>query len=130
MLAELGFPLTDENAVDPLNGRDIYTTIDVNLQDVAETALLRSLENNKAEHGCVVVMEVETGAIKAIANLGRRANGTYDEIYNYAVGRRTEPGSTFKVASMLAMLEDGVVSPDDTVDVNNGHAKFYGRGHV
>lgn len=118
-------PLTDENAVDPQNGKDVYTTIDINLQDVAETALLKALTDNNAKHGCVVVMEVKTGAIKAIANLGLRGNGTYGEIYNYAIGKRTEPGSTFKAAAMLAMLEDGLVSPDDTVNVNHGRAIFY-----
>lgn len=120
-------PLTDENAIDPENGKDIYTTINVNLQDLAETALLRALETHNAKHGCVVVMEVETGYIKAIANLGQTKSGKYDEIYNYAVGRKTEPGSTFKAASMLAMLEDGLVHPDDTVNVNHGHSMFYGR---
>lgn len=120
-------PLTDENAVDPQNGKDVYTTIDINLQDVAETALLKSLTDNNAKHGCVVVMEVKTGAIKAIANLGLRSDGTYGEIYNYAIGKRTEPGSTFKAAAMLAMLEDGLVSPDDTVNVNHGSAVFYNQ---
>lgn len=119
-------PLTDENAIEPKNGRDLYTTIDVNLQDVAESSLMQSMQRHDADHGCVVVMEVETGAIRAIANLGRLRDGSYGEIYNYAVGTRTEPGSTFKVASMLAMLEDGHVSLNDTIDINHGHAKFYG----
>ncbi|MCP4123801.1 MAG: transpeptidase family protein [Bacteroidetes bacterium] len=119
-------PLTDENAIEPMNGKDVYTSVDVNLQDVAETSLMRSMDTHDADHGCVVVMEVETGAIKAIANLGKRSDGSYGEIYNYAVGKRTEPGSTFKVASMLALLEDGHVSPDDTIDINHGHLKFYG----
>jgi cell division protein FtsI (penicillin-binding protein 3) len=120
-------PLTDENAVDPQNGKDVYVTIDVNLQDVAQSALRRSMAAHDADHGCVVVMEVETGAIRAIANLGRRSDGSYGEIYNYAIGKRTQPGSTFKVASMLALLEDGHVKPEDTVDVNNGRAVFYGH---
>jgi len=119
-------PLNDENAIEPMNGKDVYTSVDVNLQDVAETSLMHSMDTHNADHGCVVVMEVKTGAIKAIANLGKRADGSYGEIYNYAVGKRTEPGSTFKVASMLALLEDGHVSPDDTIDINHGHMKFYG----
>lgn len=120
-------PLTDENAKDPQNGKDVYTTIDVNLQDVAQNALMQSMSANEATKGCVVVMEVATGEIKAIANLGKTRSGGYGEIYNYAVGMRTEPGSTFKVASMLALLEDGYIEPNDSVDVNNGRAVFYGE---
>ena len=118
-------PLTDENAVDPQNGRDVVTTIDVNLQDVAQYALYSAMQKHDAAHGCVVVMEVETGAIKAIANLGKTGEGRFSENYNYAVGKSTEPGSTFKLASMLAMFEDGYLSLDDSVDVHNGRTVFY-----
>jgi cell division protein FtsI (penicillin-binding protein 3) len=120
-------PLTDENAIDPQNGKDIYTTIDINLQDLAEAALMKAVVTNKAKSGCVIVMEVKTGAIKAIANLGMKGDGTYGEIYNYAIGKRTEPGSTFKAASMLALLEDGHITPDDSVNINHGSGKFYTR---
>jgi cell division protein FtsI (penicillin-binding protein 3) len=120
-------PLTDENAIDPKNGKDIYTTIDINLQDVTEAALHKAMINNKAKSGCVIVMEVKTGAIKAIANLGLKGDGTYGEIYNYAIGKRMEPGSTFKAASMLALLEDGHIHPDDSVNINHGSAVFYRR---
>ena len=79
-------PVGDENEIEPEDGKDIYTTIDVNLQDVAESALLKQLQKHKADHGCVVLMEVKTGAVKAIANLKRTESGGYYEGYNYAIG--------------------------------------------
>ncbi|MGE5349684.1 MAG: penicillin-binding transpeptidase domain-containing protein, partial [Actinomycetota bacterium] len=90
-------------------GHDIVTTIDLDLQDAAENALYKQLMRHKAHHGCAVVMEVKTGDIKAIANLEIGSDGLYHETYNYAVGESTEPGSTFKLMSMMVALEDGVV---------------------
>ena len=100
-------PIHDGSEVKAVEGMDIETTIDINLQDVAESALLRALEQHGANYGCVVVMEVETGYIKAISNLSKNQKGKYWELYNYAVGEQglTEPGSTFKLASMIALLK-------------------------
>ncbi|MGB0864360.1 MAG: penicillin-binding transpeptidase domain-containing protein, partial [Saprospiraceae bacterium] len=92
-------PLSDVSAIEPENGHDIVTTIDVNIQDVAGNALLRALKKHDADHGCAVVMEVKTGAIRAIANIGKTKDGNFWENYNYAVGESTEPGSTFKLAA-------------------------------
>ncbi len=118
-------PINDDNEIEPRNGRDLITTIDVNqLQDVAEDALEKALYKHNADHGSVVVMEVETGAIKAIANLGL-VNGQYWETYNYAIGEATEPGSTYKLASIIALLEHGKVDVDDKVDLEKGQTMFY-----
>ncbi len=119
-------PVNDDYEFDPQNGKDIITTLDVSIQDVAENALLKTLLKNNANHGCVIVMDVKTGAIKAIANLGRDRDSVYKELYNYAIGEAHEPGSTFKLASMLALLEDGYVKLSDTVDTEHGH-KIYGK---
>lgn len=114
-------PVNSENEIDPMDGFDVITTIDVNLQDVAENALLRQLEMRKAGSGCAVLMEVSTGHIKAIANLSRSdEDSSYQEDYNYAVGHGTEPGSTFKLATLMAAIEDGFVNPDDTTDTSGG----------
>jgi cell division protein FtsI (penicillin-binding protein 3) len=114
-------PIYDGTEVKPLHGYDIKTTIDINLQDVAENALYKALERTNAEYGCVILMEVKTGEIKAIANLGKTKGG-YIEDYNYAVGNqgRTEPGSTFKLASMMALFEYSNVKLTDTVDTGFG----------
>ncbi|HLT08929.1 MAG TPA: penicillin-binding protein [Cyclobacteriaceae bacterium] len=123
-------PVHDAQDVRPEDGYDIVTTLDVNIQDVAESALLRQLMNKDAEFGCVIVMEVATGHIKAIANLQKNKNGRgYGEYYNFAVGEQglTEPGSTFKLLSMLALLEEGGVSLNDSVDTGNGAYRFYDR---
>ncbi|MFT4659877.1 MAG: cell division protein FtsI (penicillin-binding protein 3) [Patiriisocius sp.] len=120
-------PVGDGNDVEPVDGVDIYTTIDINIQDVAESALLKQLEENDAQYGTVILMEVETGFVKAIANLERNKDGKYGESYNHAVGSATEPGSTFKLASVLALLEEGVAKVTDTVDTKNGRMKFYDR---
>lgn len=120
-------PVDIENLVEPQNGYDIITTLDINLQDLAESSLQKELILDSADHGCVIVMEVATGNIKAIANLGRTGNGTYDEVYNYAIGESSEPGSTFKLASFLVALEDGKITLDQSINLGNGLANYHGR---
>lgn len=120
-------PLNDANEVEPKDGYDVYTTIDVNIQDIAHHALLEQLEKYKADHGCVVVMETKTGEIRAISNLGRNKNGHYYERLNYAVGERHEPGSTFKLMALAAAFEDKLVDTSDVVDTEKGVLSFYGK---
>ena len=122
-------PINDENEVEPKDGSDLYTTIDINIQDVAEQALLRSLIKNKAAFGCAILMEVRTGEIKAIANLTKSSNDTttYNESLNYALGYPTEPGSTFKLASILATIDEYNVSLDEKIQVGNGTCMYYDR---
>lgn len=118
-------PLDSKEEIVPQPGRDIYTTLDVELQDVAEDALGRALSHHGAGHGCVVLMEVKTGKIKAIANLGLTKDSTYAEIQNYAVGEATEPGSTFKLATVASLMEDGFVTANTSVDAENGEYTVY-----
>src|SRR5690606_2338668 len=121
-------PINDRDEIAPMNGDDIITTLDINIQDVAEAALLRTLENNAADHGCVIVMEVATGQIKAIANVGRDSEeGGYYEKYDYAVGESSEPGSTFKLASLMVGLDRGDFKPTDSVEIEKGKVKFFDR---
>ena len=120
-------PVNDGNEVEPKDGMDVVTTIDVNIQDVAENALLKQLIRHEALHGTAVLMEVSTGEIKAIVNLERNSKGQYNESYNYAIGESRAPGSTFKLASMLALLEDGYVELDDTLDTGNGEILYYDK---
>lgn len=123
-------PVNYDNEIEPENGKDIYTTIDINIQDVAEDALMEALIKNNAENGCAILMEVKTGHIKAIANLTRREKDgiiQYKEVYNYAVGESAEPGSTFKLASLIALLESGVAELEDSVDIESGRTKFFDR---
>ncbi|RAJ22698.1 cell division protein FtsI (penicillin-binding protein 3) [Gelidibacter algens] len=120
-------PITDYNEVEPKDGYDVYTTIDVNIQDIAHHALLEQLEIYKADHGSVIVMETKTGEIKAISNLGRNSDGHYYERLNYAVGESSEPGSTFKIMAITAALEDKVIDTSDVVDTKNGVLSFYGK---
>ncbi len=120
-------PITDYNEIEPQDGYDVYTTIDVNIQDIAHHALLEQLEKYKADHGSVIVMETKTGEIKAISNLGRNANGHYYERLNYAVGESNEPGSTFKIMAITAALEDKVIDTSDVFDTKNGILSFYGK---
>jgi len=117
-------PVNDENEVEPQDGRDIVSTIDINIQDVAENALYEQLKKHKAGWGCVVLMEVKTGEIRAIANLSKIDTATYRENYNYAIGQSTEPGSTFKLASLMAGMEDGYFDLSDTINTGNGKWKF------
>lgn len=120
-------PIADYNEVEPQDGYDVYTTLDVNIQDIAHHALLEQLEKYKADHGCVIVMETKTGEIKAISNLGRNADGHYYERLNYAIGESHEPGSTFKLMAVTAALEDKVIDTSDVVDTNGGVLNFYGN---
>lgn len=113
------------NEIEPQNGNDVITTIDIDIQDVAENALMKNLILNNADHGCAILMEVSTGHIKAIANLTRTSEGVYDEKYNYAIGESSEPGSTFKLFSFVAGLDDGMIDLDDTV--NSGKIKYFDR---
>lgn len=122
-------PINDENEVEPKDGSDLYTTIDINIQDVAENALLNTLIKNKASHGCAILMEVKTGEIKAIANLTRndKDSSAYSESLNYAIGYATEPGSTFKLASYLAVMDDYGVNLDEKIHVGNGEVTYYNK---
>ena len=115
------------NSVASNDGNDIVTTLDIDLQDVAHSALLNQLRKHNADHGCAVLMEVETGDIKAIANLEIGKDGSYHETYNYAVGESTEPGSTFKLPVIMAALEDGVIDTGTIVDTGNGSVKFHNK---
>lgn len=124
--SDLWLPLADLSVVQPRSGDDLLTTIDVNLQDITEKALLRAMKRHLPEWGTAIVMDVETGAIKAMANLGKTKDGkNYYEMYNYAIAMATEPGSTFKLASIMALMEDGYVSLSDSVDIENGTTMFY-----
>lgn len=117
----------DENIKDPKNGRDVITTIDINIQDVAENSLYKELQRHSAEWGCAVLMEVKTGQIKAIVNLTRdTTNNRYKEDYNYAIGTAMTPGSTFKLASLLVALKDKKVKLTDKIETGNGNITYYG----
>ena len=120
-------PINNTQDVESVVGSDVYSTIDIRIQDIAQTALLRSLEKYEAENGSVILMDVTTGAIRAMSSLERTSEGKYAENFNYAIGAAYEPGSTFKLASLLVALEDGVVDTSHVVDTKNGAFKFYDR---
>lgn len=115
------------NQVDPEDGLDVITTLDVDLQDLAENALHKQLDKHGAGWGTVILMEVKTGEIKAIANLKRDEDGVYSEAYNYAIGESAEPGSTFKIASLIALLEDGYIKLDDIINTGKGKMQIHDR---
>lgn len=117
-------PVDDQADIRPEDGKDVVTTIDIHLQDVAETALYNHLMTHDADHGCVILMEVQTGKIKAIANLQKLDNGSYYETYNYAIGESFEPGSSFKLMSMLVGLEDKKFDLNDMIATGNGKIKY------
>lgn len=120
--------LFDKTVKEPIDGLDVITTIDVNLQDVAENSLYRELVKHQADWGCAILMEVETGRIKAIANLkADTSNHSYYEGFNYAIGTAMEPGSTFKLASLMVALEDKKVLPTDIIKTGNGKYTYYGK---
>jgi cell division protein FtsI (penicillin-binding protein 3) len=120
-------PINDGSEVEPRNGYDVITTIDINVQDVAHSALMDQLQKHNASHGVAVLMEVKTGDVKAIVNLRRDNEGLYSEQFNYAIAERTEPGSTFKLASLMVALEDGYIDLDDSVDTGNGIVRYHDK---
>lgn len=120
-------PIRDENEVEPQDGFDIISTIDVYIQDIAHHALLKQLEYYEADHGCVVVMETKTGHVKAISNLGRNENGQYTETINYAVSESHEPGSTFKLLDLIALFEDRLADTNTVYDSRGGEISYYNR---
>ncbi|OIQ22526.1 MAG: penicillin-binding protein [Flavobacterium sp. MedPE-SWcel] len=120
-------PISDNNEIEPVDGYDIVSTIDVYIQDIAHHALLKQLEYYEADHGCVVVMETKTGYVKAISNLGRARDSSYYETINYAVGESQEPGSTFKLAGLLALLEDKKVDTSEVYDTHGGEVVYHRR---
>ena len=122
-------PLDDDDDLMLEDGSDVISTIDINIQDVASNSLMKSLKKHGAEHGCLVLMEVKTGEIKAIANLTRIDSSRYVENYNYAIANATAPGSTFKLASMVAVIEDFGVGLDELVEVGDGIC-FYADAKV
>jgi len=123
-------PIKLDNLQEPQNGHDIVTTLDVGIQDIAQFALNKALESSQAAYGCAVVMEVKTGQIKAMANLKRGSDGLYYESQNYAVDQYGEPGSTFKLFSVMSLLEDGYAKSQDSIKVGNGTTRFYDRDMV
>lgn len=124
---KMWIPVNSEEDVSPLDGTDVVTTLDIDLQDVAQNALRRQLVSHNADHGSVILMEVSTGEIRAIANLKRSPDGSYTEAFNYAIGESTEPGSTFKLAALISLLEDGYVKLSDTVDTQNGRFLYFDK---
>jgi cell division protein FtsI (penicillin-binding protein 3) len=120
-------PIFDANNVKAVNGLDVETTIDINLQDVAETALFKAMKQHNAADGLIAVMEVKTGAIKAISNLSADGNGNFREKYNFAAAQLFEPGSTFKLVTMIALLEDSPVDLNDSIETGKGEFTFYNK---
>ncbi len=120
-------PIRDVNEVEPQDGYDVISTIDVYVQDIAHHALLEQLEKYKADHGCVVVMETKTGHIKAISNLGRATDETYSETTNYAIAESHEPGSTYKLADLMTLLEDKKVDTSAVYNTNGGVVTYFGN---
>lgn len=116
----------EKNELDPIDGVDVITTLDINIQDITETALRKTLVKNDAAWGTAIVMEVKTGKIKSIANLSRTQPGVYLENYNHAISARVEPGSTWKLFSLMCLIEDGI-ELDDQVDLNYGKFPFADR---
>lgn len=120
-------PIRDVNEIDPQDGYDVISTIDVFIQDIAHHALLKQLTDYEADHGCVVVMETQTGKIKAISNLGRAANGSYSETTNYAVAESHEPGSTYKLVDLMVLLDDKKIDTSAVFDSHGGVIKYSGK---
>ena len=118
-------PVGDLTQIEPQKGKDIVTTLDINLQDITHNALYDALEYNDAAYGTAIVMEVKTGAIKAIANLQKNDRGGFGELYNFGIGTLYEPGSTYKLASIMALLEDGHIELDHLIEIDSGRYEFY-----
>ena len=121
-------PVDSEENTDAQNGDDLITTFDIKLQDIVETALNNTLTENKAEQGCAILMDVETGYVRALANLRlNHETGVYEESYNVAFAERYEPGSVFKIASMVVLLNNKEVNLNDKVNIGSGPIKFSNR---
>jgi cell division protein FtsI (penicillin-binding protein 3) len=120
-------PIRDVNEVEPQDGYDVISTIDVYIQDIAHHALLEQLEKYKADHGCVIVMETKTGQVKAISNLGKVAEEIYSETTNYAIAESHEPGSTYKLADLMTLLEDKKVDTSAVYNTNGGVVTYFGK---
>ena len=121
-------PVNSDDDVDAQNGDDVITTFDIKLQDIVENALRNTLTENKAEQGCAILMDVETGYVKALANLRlNHETGVYEESYNVALAERYEPGSVFKIASMVVLFNNKDVNLDDKVNIGVGPIKFSNR---
>ncbi|WP_298300147.1 penicillin-binding protein [Hydrotalea sp.] len=122
----VGVPVDGGYETEAINGKDVITNIDVLIQEITENALMKMLVQNDAQHGCAIVMETATGKIKAMANLGKGQDGNYYENYNYAINA-SEPGSTFKLATLMALLEDKKITLNQTVNLQGGTLKIADR---
>jgi cell division protein FtsI (penicillin-binding protein 3) len=120
-------PVNDEAEVAPKEGADIISTIDINMQDLAQSALERQLKLSDADYGTVILMEVNTGEVRAVANYTKVSEGIYEEKFNYAIGGSQDPGSTFKLASYMALLEDKKVDTNTLVDTGDGFYRIPGH---
>ena len=120
-------PIADGEEIEPKDGYDVVSTININIQDIAHHALLTQLEKYQADHGCAIVMEVATGEIKAISNLGLNSEGKYAERFNYALGETYEPGSVFKTMSLVTAMEEAQIDTTYVVDTKKGVISFYGQ---
>ncbi len=118
----------DGSELEPQNGKDLYTSLDINIQQVAENSLLDVMRKNNADFGTCIMMDVPTGQIRALANLGKQKDGSYWEDYNYALLKQY-PGSTFKLVSLMALLEDSLADLDNVVNIGNGQMKL-GKGVI
>ncbi len=125
-VGQLWIPVHDLTEIAPRQGLDVHTTLDMRMQDICHSTLEKTLEYHDADYGIVIMMEVQTGAVRAIVNLDKQNDGSYREVVNHAIVDLLEPGSTFKLASMMALLEDKFVSLDDSVRIDHGRAT-YGR---
>ena len=123
-------PISDSNEKEPTEGYDLHTTLNIKFQDIVHNALLFQLEKFKAEYGTAILMDVKSGAIKAISNLGKTEEGKYFEKLNYAVGETNEPGSTFKLMSMIAALEDNVINEKSMIETGDGELTFFNKYKV
>jgi len=121
---DIWVPVFDPSENEIKKGDDIHTTLNMNMQDVVHHELLHALKAHRADSGVAILMEVGTGAVKAISNLTLAADSSYYEMYNHAVGRLSEPGSTMKLATILAAMEDGATNPDSLIDLNQGAKRF------
>lgn len=120
-------PVNEDIEIAPKEGADIISTIDINMQDVAQRALKKQLITSDADHGCVILMEVATGEIRAVANFSKTESGDYQESFNYAIAASQDPGSTFKLASYLSLLEDNKVDTNSMIATGDGTYRIPGH---